>query len=168
MSGPDDSVASLHVHPEVRLRIVNREIMENSRRIYELCESLGIDPDSLSATWSKEEIGISDSPEEGPTISMAEVEVGSVFFTSRKFSTGGGRVERLRPDAERLEYHIKKQQILVNKAYDISEEKSNSPREWHITGHFHWCEECDQVFGCDSPDPLGNVTCTYCGAYGPF
>lgn len=153
MADENSHIASLHVHPEVRLRIANREALENAKRIFELCEIIGIDPDSLSADWVKADIGITQ-----------EV----IDAAPKTLATGGGKLERIMPFAEMLEYHLKKHAILLKKAEDVSQEKQSESKSWNVNGHFHWCPNCDQVFGCDSPNSEGKVTCTYCGHYGTF
>jgi hypothetical protein len=146
-------IASLHVHPEVRFRIVQRELKENARRIFELCEMLNIEPDLVSDEWTKELIGITQDV---------------VDNAPKTLASGGGLLERLMPSADMLEYHLKKHRILLTKAEHVLNEKQSSPREWHTDGHFHWCPNCDQVFGCDSPNSEGKVTCTSCNYYGVF
>lgn len=153
MAEENSNIASLHVHPEVRFRIVNRELLENARRIFELCEDLCLDPDSLSADWVKADIGITQE---------------IVDAAPKTLASGGGKLERLMPSADMLEYHLRKHQILLQKAGDVGVEKEQSTRVWNTDGHFHWCGNCDQVFGCDAPDSLGNVKCTHCGNYGAF
>jgi hypothetical protein len=169
MSETPDTPASRYVHEEVRLRIAGREIVENARRIFELCESLGIDPDSISEDWKKEDIGIvQEVIDNTPVIKTAEYDGQPVFFTSRAVATGGDKLERLRPVAEMLEYHIRKHVILLGKLDQVKEEKETSSRNWITNGHFHWCSSCNQVFGCDSPNEDGKVSCTFCGKYGEF
>lgn len=149
----NENIASLHVHPEVRLRIANREVLENARRIFELCENLSIDPDSLSADWVKADIGITQE---------------IVDAAPKTLASGGGKLERMMPYADMLEYHLKKHKVLLKKAGEVADEKESSTKLWNPNGHFHWCPNCDQVFGCDAPNASGNVTCTYCGHYGTF
>ncbi len=169
MSEISNNSPSNYVHEEVRLRIAGREIVENARRIFELCEMLGIDPDSVSEDWKKEDIGIvQEVVDNTPVIKAAEYDGLPIFFTSRAVATGGDKLERLKPFAEMLEYHIKKHVILLKKSEQIKEEKENSTRSWITNGHFHWCSNCNQVFGCDSPNQDGKVSCTFCGEYGQF
>jgi type III secretion system FlhB-like substrate exporter len=153
MSEELNTSPALHVHPEVRLRIASRELLENARRIFELCENLGIDADSLTYDWSKEDIGITEEVVESAPKTLA---------------SGGGVLERLMPNAISLEYHLKKHKMLSKKVEDVTLEKESESRTWNVDGHFHWCPNCSQVFGCDAPDSLGNVRCTQCNFYGRF
>lgn len=153
MSNVDSSKASTYVHPEVRLRIANKEFLENARRVFELCEELQVDPDSLTPDWSKADIGITqDVIENAP----------------KKLLSGGGKLERLMAIAEMLEFHIKKHVLLMKKIEDVGNEKIESDRPWVSSGMFHWCPNCDQIFGSDVRDDAGKMQCTQCGHYGIF
>lgn len=166
-------IPSKYVHPEVRLRIVNKEIVESAKRIFELCESLGINPDSVSETWKKEDIGIEDIPfsDEFGDANIALVgQYGDkpVFRINKAVATGSDKMLHLKPFAESLEYHIKKHALMLMKAENVTEESLNNPRDWHSDGLFHWCPNCDQIFGCDAPNKDGEVCCSFCGTYGTF
>lgn len=166
-------IPSKYVHHEVRLRIVNKEIVESARRIFELCESIGINPDSVSETWKKEDIGIEEIPfsdefGDADIAIVGQYDNKPVFRVNKAIATGGNKMQRLQPLAESLEYHVKKHALLLAKAKNVAEEKLATPRDWHSDGHFHWCPNCDQVFGCDTPNKDGEVCCSFCGTYGTF
>lgn len=152
VSGNENNPSS-YVHPEVRLRIAQKELVQNCHRIFELCEQLNLDPDSLSAGWVKADIGITQ-----------EV----VDAAPAKLMSGGGKLERMMPVAEMLEFHIKKHVLLMKKIEDVKNEKELIPREWSPDGVFHWCDNCDQIFGCDARAKGDKIKCTHCGHSGVF
>jgi hypothetical protein len=183
MSDIGNDIPSLYLHQEVRLRIAARELVENARRIFELCHLLGIDPESISPEWKKEDVEITEEILNlSPSLTPREYDGNVVFCMSDPLGSAvvirDGHVvdewakklllRELAPTAESLEYHISKHVLLLKKYNEISNEKKLLPSEWVGGGLFHWCQNCDQVFGTLGVDDQGRVICAICGNKGTF
>jgi hypothetical protein len=183
MSSAENNAPTLILHQEVRFRIAARELAENARRIFELCLELGIAPESVSADWKKENIGITQEViDNAVSLRPSEYDGNTVFFMSDPLSEavvlrngnvveGWGHKNLLRellPTAEQLEYHVEKHVLLLKKYNEIAENKKESPEEWKSGGLFHHCPNCDQVFGSTGVNERGMVICSVCGNKGSF